>query len=44
MYYYPNWFIKKKSVYIALRDALKQCEEFIDDIKSLFRILYVMGD
>ena len=35
MYSYPNWFIKKKSTYIALRDALKQCEEFIDDIKSL---------
>ena len=44
MYSYQNWFIKKKSAYIALHDALKQCEEFIDDIKSLFRILYVMGD
>ena len=35
MYSYPDWFIKKKSAYIALRDALKQCEEFMDDIKSL---------
>ena len=35
MYYYPDWFIKKKSAYIALRDALKQCEEFINDIKIL---------
>lgn len=35
MYSYPNWFIKKKSAYIALHDDLKQCEEFIDDIKSL---------
>ena len=35
MYSYPEWFIRKKSAYIALRDALKQCEEFIDDIKSL---------
>ena len=35
MYSYPDWFIRKKSAYIALRDALKQCEEFIDDIKSL---------
>lgn len=36
MYSYTNWFIKKKkSAYIVLRDALKQCEEFIDDIKSL---------
>ena len=25
----------KKSAYNALRDALKECEEFIDDIKSL---------
>ena len=35
MWSYPDWFIKKKSVYIALRDALKQCEEFMDDIKLL---------
>ena len=32
---YPDWFIRKKSAYNALRDALKQCEEFTDDIKSL---------
>lgn len=35
MFSYPEWFIKKKAAYSALRDALKQCEEFIDDIKSL---------
>ena len=35
MYCYPDSFIKKKSAYIALRDALRQCEEFMDDIKSL---------
>ena len=35
MYSYPDWFIRKKSAYKALRDALKQCEEFVDDIKSL---------
>ena len=35
MYYYPDSFIKKKSAYITLRDALRQCEEFIDDIKLL---------
>ena len=35
MWSYPDWFIKKKSAYIALRDALKQCEEFMDDIKLL---------
>ena len=35
MYSYPDWFIRKKAAYIALRDALKQCEEFIDDIKSV---------
>ena len=35
MYSYPDWFIRKKSAYIALRDALKQCEDFINDIKSL---------
>ena len=34
-YSYPYWFIRKKSAYKALRDALKQCEEFMDDIKSL---------
>ena len=35
MYSDPDWFIRKKSAYKALRDALKQCEEFVDDIKSL---------
>ena len=35
MYSYPDWFVRKKSAYNALRDALNQCEEFIDDIKSL---------
>lgn len=35
MYSYPDWFIRKKSAYITLCDALKQCEEFIDDIKLL---------
>ena len=35
LYSYPDWFERKKSAYIALRDALKQCEEFVDDIKSL---------
>lgn len=35
MYYYPDSFIKKKSAYIALCAALRQCEEFIDDIKLL---------
>ena len=35
MYSYPDWFIRKKSAYKALRDALKQSEEFMDDIKSL---------
>ena len=35
MYSYPDWFVRKKSAYNALRDALKQCEEFVDDIKSL---------
>lgn len=35
LYSYPDSFIKKKSAYIALRDALKQCEEFMDDIKSV---------
>lgn len=32
---YPDWFVRKKGAYTALRDALRQCEEFIDDIKSL---------
>ena len=32
---YPDWLIRKKSAYKALSDALKQCEEFMDDIKSL---------
>ena len=35
MFSYPDWFERKKSAYIALRDSLKQCEEFMDDIKSL---------
>ena len=35
MYSYPDWFIRKKAAYIALRDALRQCEEFINDIKTL---------
>ena len=35
MYSYPDWFVRKKSAYIALRDALKLCEEFMDNIKSL---------
>ena len=35
MYIYPDWFIKKKSAYNALCVALKQCEEFINDIKAL---------
>ena len=35
MYSYPDWFIRKKAAYMALCDALKQCEEFIDDIKSV---------
>ena len=35
MFSYPDWFVRKKGAYTALRDALKQCEEFIDDIKSL---------
>ena len=35
MFSYPDWFIRKKSAYSALRDALKKCEEFINDIKSL---------
>ena len=35
MYSYPDWFERKKSAYIALCDSLKQCEEFMDNIKSL---------
>ena len=35
MYSYPDWFIRKKAAYIALSDALRQCEEFVNDIKSL---------
>ena len=35
MYSYPDWFIRKKSAYKALSDALKQCDEFLDDIKLL---------
>lgn len=35
MYSYPDWFIKKRSAYNTLCDALKQCEEFIDNIKLL---------
>ena len=35
MYSYPDWFIKKKAAYSALSDALKQCDEFMDNIKSL---------
>ena len=35
MYSYTDWFIRKKSAYKSLRDALKQCEEFVDDIKLL---------
>lgn len=35
MHSLPDWLIRKKSAYKALRDALKQCEEFTDNIKSL---------
>ena len=35
MHSLPDWLIRKKSAYKALCDALKQCEEFVDDIKSL---------
>lgn len=35
MYSCPDWFIRKKAAYIALRDAMRQCEEFIDDIKTI---------
>lgn len=34
-YSYPDWFIRKKAAYNALRDALNQCEEFVNDIKLL---------
>ena len=35
MHSLPDWLIRKKSAYKALCDALKQCEEFIDNIKLL---------
>ena len=35
MHSLPDWFIRKKSAYSALCAAIKQCEEFMDDIKSL---------
>lgn len=35
MYSYPDWFVRKKSAYTALCDALSKCEEFIGDIKRL---------
>ena len=35
MHSYPDWLIRKKSAYNALCDALKQCEEFTNDITSL---------
>ena len=35
MHSLPDWLIRKKSAYKALCDALKQCEEFMDNIKSL---------
>ena len=35
MHSLPDWLIRKKSAYKALCDALKQCEEFIDNIKTL---------
>ena len=35
MYSYPDWFIRKKDAYNALRDALSKCEEFISNIKQL---------
>ena len=35
MYSYPDWFVRKKGAYTALRDALSKCSEFVDDIKSL---------
>ena len=43
MYSYPDWFIKKKAAYNALRDALKQCEEFMNNIKSLFWSIIDIG-
>ena len=35
MYSYPDWFVRKKGAYTALRDALSKCSEFIDDIKRV---------
>lgn len=35
MYSYPDWFVRKKGAYNALRDALSKCSEFIDDIKRV---------
>ena len=35
MYSYPDWFVKKKSAYTALCDALSKCSEFVDDIKRV---------
>ena len=35
IYSYPDQFIRKKAAYIALRDALRQCEKFIDNIKTI---------
>lgn len=35
MHFYPDWFVRKKAAYLYLSYALKQCEEYIDDIKSL---------
>ena len=31
----PDWFIEKESAYIALCNALKQCERFMNEITSL---------
>ena len=35
MYSYPDCFVKKKSAYTALCDALSKCSEFVDDIKRV---------
>ena len=35
LYSYPAWFERKKSADVALCGALKQCEKFMDNIKSL---------
>ena len=35
MYSYPDWFVRKKGAYTALRDALSKCSEFVDDIKRV---------